>query len=200
MRHARWLPLIALALTLGVIATPAEAELKSPKVGDKMSWQCDGPYSKRYDLQVVNIADGIVRYEGLLDGQEYWTEKHARLIGTSLWVRLSGDRKQWFDMEDFEDYYKLAPGARFKGAVPAQTGQDKWVWDYQLSVGQPKQVNHPVLGRVTLQPASEERRVFHGTYSSRMTTYLHPETGLSVSWVYEDSKGIETCDLVSFSR
>lgn len=200
MQNTRRLYLVIVTLGMSLAATHAHAELKSPKVGDRMTWKCSGPYSKRYDLEVKKISDGIVHFEGVLDGKPYWAEKHATLIGTSLWVRLFGDRKQWFDMEDFEAFHKLVPGSRFKGAVPAQTGEDKWVWDYEVSVGQPQNINHPVLGSVTVVPASEERRIFHGDYWSKMTTYLQPDLGLSVSWVYDDPKGTEKCDLVSFTR
>ena len=184
-------------LVLALTAGPALAELRAPKVGLRMVWACDGPYSKGYDLTVKRIKDDVARYEGTVDGQEYFSEKHVGLTGTSLWTRLFGDRAQWFDMEDFDGYRKLAPGSRFKGSVPARQGEDKWVWAHQISVGAPQTVNHKLLGKVKLVPVSEDRKIYHGTYWSKMTTYLLPELGVSVSWTYEDANGVEKCDLVA---
>ncbi len=194
--------LIVLAATMssGLAAGPAHAELNAPKLGTRMVWDCEGPYSKRYELTVVETEKDVVRYEGQVDGVPYFSRKHARLTGTSLWYELSGNRAQWFDMEDFEGFYKLVPGSKFKGAVPTQSGEEKWVWDYEVSVGQPQDVKHRVLGAVRLTPVSEERKVFHGVYWSRMTTYLQPETGVSVRWTYEDTNGTERCDLISLER
>lgn len=200
MRMSKPPLLLAAIMSFGLAAGPAHAELNAPKLGTRMVWDCEGPYSQRYDLTVVRIEKDVVRYEGQLDGAPFFSEKHARLTGTSLWYELSGDRAQWFDMEDFEDFHKLVPGSRFKGAVPAQKGLEKWVWDYEVSVGQPQDVKHGVLGAVRLVPVSEERKIFHGTYWSRMTTFLQPKTGVSVSWTYEDSNGIELCDLISLER
>jgi len=191
--------LAALALAAGLVAaaaSPALAELRAPKVGLHMIWDCTGPYSRRYDLTVVRIEDGIARYEGTVDDTPYFAEKDVTLTGTSLWIRLFGERVQWFDMEDFAGVRKLVPGSRFKGAVPARQGEDKWVWDYEVSIGQPQSVNHDVLGKVRLVPISESRKIFHGTYWSRMTTFVLPERGISVRWIYEDPKGVESCDLV----
>lgn len=194
--------LLLLAGTSGLVLLPgpAHAKLKAPEVGTRMVWECNGPYSKRYDLKVVRVDDDIVRYEGVVDGQPYYSEKHAALTGTSLWYRLSGQRTQRFDMEDFEDFRELVPGSRFKGAIPAEQKDDKWVWDYQVNVGQPRAVNHRVLGKVLLVPVSERRKVFHGSYWSKMTTYILPEAGISVSWIYEDPKGVERCDLAALER
>lgn len=192
-----FLAIIAISMGFLFPAPPAEAaELRAPKVGTHMIWDCTGPYSQRYDLTVVKIENGIARYEGTLDGQPYFAEKDIKLTGTSLWVRLLGDRAQWFDMEDFAGFYKLKPGSRYKGAVPARQGEDKWVWDFEARVGQPQVVTHDVLGKVTLVPVTENRKIFHGTYWSRMTTFLLPERGISVRWIYEDPKGVESCDLV----
>jgi len=188
---------MASAVALTIASTSAFAELRAPKVGLRMVWDCEGPYSKHYDLTVRSIEDNTVRYEGKLDGQDFFSEKHADLTGTSLWIRLFGDRAQWFDAEDFDGYRMLTPGSLFKGAVPARQGEDKWVWGYQVSVGMPQTVNHKLLGKVQLVPVTEQRKIYHGTYWSKMTTYLLPELGVSVSWTYEDASGIERCDLVA---
>lgn len=192
---------ILLLAALVVLPELAQAqELQPPKVGSTMTWKCTGPYTRHYELKVMHIKNDIVRYDGKVDSGAYFAEKHAGLTGTSLWYRLIGKRRQWFDLEDFEDYRKMIPGSRFKGAVPALQDKDKWVWRYEISIGQPRDVDHPVLGKVQLIPISEKRSVFHGTYSSKTTTYLLPEKGLSVKWTYEDTKGEEICDLAKFSE
>lgn len=200
MWKSLFLSLSSVILVVGSLAALAYAELKAPAIGTRMVWDCDGPYSRRYDLTVARIDKGVVRYEGLMDGESYFSEKHAGLTGTSLWHKLFGKRMQWFDMEDFEGFRQLVAGSRFKGAVSAVEGDDKWVWRYEVSVGQSQTVNHGVLGRVRLVPVSEKRTVVHGTYWSNMTTYLLPDEGVSVSWVYEDPKGVEHCDLVALER
>ncbi len=200
MWKSLFLSLSSVILVVGSLAAPTYAELKAPAIGTRMVWDCDGPYSRRYDLTVARIDKGVVRYEGLMDRESYFSEKHAGLTGTSLWHKLFGERMQWFDMEDFEGFRQLVAGSRFKGAVSAVEGDDKWVWRYEVSVGQSQTVNHGVLGRVRLVPVSEKRTVYHGTYWSNMTTYLLPDEGVSVSWVYEDPKGVEHCDLVTLER
>ena len=194
-----WAKTIWLAgtIVLALLSAPANAELRPPKVGLHMVWDCDGPYSRNYDLTVKRVQDNVVRYEGTLDGQAFFSEKHAGLTGTSLWFRLIGDRTQWFDFADFERLARLQPGTVFKGAVPARQGDEKWVWGYRVSVGAARTIDHKLLGKVRLVPVHEERRIYHGTYWSKMTTYVLPRLGVSVRWTFEDPKGVERCDLVA---
>lgn len=191
--------LITTVLALLLPVTASAEELQAPALGIRMVWECQGPFTSHYDLQVVSINDKVVRYEGRIDGGNYFAEKHQALTGTSLWYRLFGERRQWFDFEDFADYKKLRPGSRFKGAVPAEHESERWVWKYEISVGQSRSLSHPVLGQVQVIPVSEERSVFHGEYWSRMTTLLVPSQGISASWTYEDHNGTERCDLAGLS-
>jgi len=187
--------LVALVLSfLLPVASNAE-ELQPPALGSHMIWDCQGPFTSRYELKVVSITDNIVRYEGRIDDGNYFAEKHEALTGTSLWIRLFGGRRQWFDYEDFADYRLLRPGSRFKGPVPAEHNDDRWVWRYEITVGQARSISHDVLGLINVVPVSEERSVFHGDYWSRMTTLVMPTRGISVMWTYEDHKGKERCNL-----
>lgn len=190
---------LALALALLLPVASHADELRAPALGSRIVWECEGPFTSRYDLQVVSIIDNVVRYEGRIDDANYFAEKHEALTGTSLWYRLFGERRQWFDLEDFADYRLLRPGSRFKGAVPAQHEDNRWVWRYQIAVGQARDLAHPVLGEIRVVPVSEERSVFHGEYWSRMSTLVLPARGISVSWIYEDHSGTERCDLAELS-
>ena len=188
--------LVVASLWLGISAPDAYGlELEAPQTGTRMVWGCSGPFTTKYDLVVMGIREDVVRYEGEIDDGRYFAEKHRALTGTSLWSRLYGDRRQWFDFEAFSEYRMLKPGESFETAVPAQHGTDRWVWKYNIRLGQLKTIHHPVIGKVKIIPVIERRRVFHGDYWSRMETILAPELGLSVSWEYEDQSGLERCDL-----
>ena len=190
-------PIRSIALVLGLaLALPAAgAELGLPAVGSVMTWTCDGPFTSVYRVKVMKIDGDLVTYQGLRDEEAYWTEKHGWLTGTTLWSRKSGSQFQWFDEEDFANYAKLEPGARFKGAVPARDGDDKWVWDYVITIDEPQAMQHDVLGEISVVPVVEKRRVYHGTYWSNMTSFVQPEKGITVRWIYEDPRGQEDCDL-----
>lgn len=193
--------LVAGSLWLGVAASEAhDLELVPPKAGARMAWDCTGPFTTRYDLTVKAISNDVVRYEGEIDDGRYFAEKHWALTGTSLWSRLYDDRQQWFDFESLSEYRTLKTGESFETAVPARHGTDRWVWKYNIRLGQLRTVRHPVIGDVKVIPVIERRRVFNGQYWSRMETLLAPDLGLSVSWEYEDENGIERCDLALFDE
>jgi hypothetical protein len=187
-------------MLLGLLfAVPAFAtELALPALNSLMTWTCTGPFTETYRVKVMKIDGDVVTYQGLRDEDAYWTEKFSWLTGTTLWSRKSGAQYQWFDKEDFESYPRLEPGARFKGAVPAREGEDKWVWDYAITVDEPQTLEHALLGAIRIVPITEKRRIYHGTYWSNMTSFILPEKGLTVRWIYEDPRGLEDCDLTAF--
>jgi len=197
---AKWIFSCVILVTQAFTVSAFAAELKPPKLGTQLTWECTGPFAQQYKVEITQIKDGIVLYQGSVDRDTYWVEKSAALTGTTLWSKKIGERYQWWDKEDFEGFRKLKSGTRFKGAVPAQEGNDKWVWQYVITVGQPRRAKHRVLGDVALVPVSERRRVLHGKYWSNNTSYVHPELGISVSWTYEDARGQEECDLVELGR
>ena len=192
------LPVLALGIMLPNAAQ--SAELQSPQLGMTMTWDCSGAFTRRYQVKVTDLDDGMVTYQGLRDDEEYWVEKAAGLTGTTLWVKKSGNRYQWFDKEDFERYAKMVPGSKFKGAVPARDGEDKWVWDYTISIDSPQRMQHPVVGDVTVIPVKEKRHIYHGDYWSQMTSFVIPEKGLTLRWIFEDPRGIEDCDISAIQK
>lgn len=173
--------------------------LKAPRVGTLMIWQCEGPYSKEYIVKVASVTDGMVRYNGKVDGAKYWADKPANLTGTTLWTHKNGGRAQEVDLEDFAGLSELRPGARFKGAVAARDGDVKWVWAYKIGIDGPKVVNSKVLGKVSVIPVVEHRRVYHGDYWSEMKSMVEPKLGITVEWFYRDPKGSEHCVLTELS-
>ena len=128
----------------------------------------------------------------------YRVQKPTWLTGTTLWTKKNDNGFQWMDEEDFRGSQNCKPGSRFKSAVPIQLGEEKWVWNYLLTVGQPKRTSIPCLGTWSLVPLSEKRRVYHGDYWSNMTSFVAPDLGITVSWVWEDPRGKEECELTSF--
>ena len=88
------------------------------------------------------------------------------------------------------------PGSVFRGPVPARAGEEFLVWDYEITVGLSKRINHDVLGWITVVPITEKRKIFHRDYTATLVTLLEPKQGVSVSWTYTDEKGREECDLV----
>ncbi len=186
---------LGVLLGLALVVSTAQADLKAPKLDTLMVWTCSGPFTQEYRVKVTKIDGDVVTYQGSRDEESYWVEKHTWLTGTTLWSTKSGSRFQWFDNEDFHNYVKLEPGTRFKGAVPAREGDDKWVWDYVIVVDEPQTIEHALLGKVQIVPVTEERRIYHGSYWSKMVSYVLPRQGLTVRWIYEDPSGVEDCDL-----
>ena len=182
-------------LGLALAVSTAQADLEPAKLDRVMVWTCSGPFTQEYRVKVMKIDGDVVTYQGSRDEESYWVEKYAWLAGTTLWSKKSGARFQWFDNEDFDNYVKLEPGTRFRGAVPASEGDDKWVWDYTILVDEPQTIEHALLGTVQIVPVTEERRIYHGSYWSKMVSYVLPREGLTVRWIYEDPKGVEDCDL-----
>jgi hypothetical protein len=185
-------------LLLHAVGVAAVSELQSPSVGSVMTWTCEGSFTREYRVRVKRIKNEIVYYDGSEDGRAYQVQKPTWLTGTTLWTKKNDNGFQWMDKEDFRGFTKLQAGARFKSAVPIQLGDEKWVWNYLLTVGQPKRTKHPVLGNVELVPLSEKRRVYHGDYWSNMTSLVAPALGITVSWVWEDPRGQEECELTEF--
>ena len=184
MRRSTLITMVAL-LAVQAIRIADAAELRTPKVGSTMTWTCVGSFTSEYRVRVKRVKGDIVYYEGSEDGRPYQVEKPTWLTGTTLWTKKNKDGFQWMDEEDFRGFTKLEPGSRFKSAVPIQLGEEKWVWNYLLTVGQPKRTKHPVLGDVERVPLSEQRRVYHGDYWSNMTSLVAPELGITVSWVWK---------------
>lgn len=191
--------LVVLAAGWSIGSRAGQPILKAPRIGTLMTWQCTGPYSKEYIVKVSSVTDGVVRYNGKVDGAKYWADKPANLTGTTLWIHKNGGRAQELDMEDFDGLDELRPGSRFKGAVAARDGDVKWVWAYRVAIGQPKAVKNKVLGRVSVVPVIERRRVYHGDYWSEMTSMLEPKAGITIEWFYRDPKGTEHCVLTELS-
>ena len=186
---------LGVLLGLALAVSTAQADLDPAKLDTLMVWTCSGPFTQEYRVKVMKIDGDVVTYQGSRDEESYWVEKYAWLAGTTLWSKKSGARFQWFDNEDFDNYVKLEPGTRFRGAVPASEGDDKWVWDYTILVDEPQTIEHALLGTVQIVPVTEERRIYHGSYWSKMVSYVLPREGLTVRWIYEDPKGVEDCDL-----
>lgn len=184
---------VCLAFPVSVLA----AEIQPPEMSLTMTWNCTGPFTSRYQVVVSSIKNDMVVYRGVRDDEDYWVEKAAWLTGTTLWAKKSGERYQWFDKEDFDNYRMLQPGSKFHGAVPTREGAAKWVWDYRISVDEPQRMKHALLGDVTVVPVKEKRRIYHGDYWSDMTSFIIPEKGVTVRWIYEDPRGIEDCDLTA---
>ena len=186
---------LLLALTVGwhLESRAGQAILKAPRIGSVMTWQCTGPYSKEYVVKVASVTDGMVRYNGKVDGAKYWADKPANLTGTTLWTHKNGGRVQDVELEDFAGFDELRPGARYKGAVAARDGDVKWVWSYRVAVNRPKTIDNKVLGRRSVIPVVERRQVYHGDYWSKMTSLLEPQLGITIEWFYRDPKGTEHC-------
>ena len=182
---------------------PRVARVKAPRIGTRLKWSCTGPYTTDYDITVQGIDRGLVKYSGNIvyagsagSSYPYETEKHWTLTGTGLWSSMTGGKRQWFDYEYFREFAKLKPGSVFRGPVPARAGEDLLVWDYEITVGKSQRIDHEVLGRITVVPITEKRRIFHRDYTATLVTLLEPKQGISVSWTYSDEKGKEECDLV----
>ena len=184
-------------------AAGGTAKVNAPRIGTRLKWSCSGPYTAEYDITVRGIDKGLVKYSGeiLYAGSTsayypYETEKHWTLTGTGLWSSMTGDKRQWFDYEYFQEFAKLKPGSVFRGPVPARAGESQWVSNFEITIGDRKRIDHDVLGRITVVPITEKRKIFHKDYTATLVTLLEPKRGISVSWTFTDEKGKEECDLV----
>lgn len=182
---------------------PRAARVSAPRIGTRLTWSCTGPYTRNYDVAVAGINGGLVKYTGKIvyagtdaTAYPYEIEKHWTLTGTGLWSSQAGDKRQWFDYEYFRDFAKLKPGSVFRGPVPARAGDSLWVSDFEITVGRSQRINHDVLGRITVIPITEKRKIFHKDYAATLVTLLEPRRGISVGWTYTDKEGKEACDLV----
>jgi len=200
---ATLLGLAAGAVMLAVAATPGRAEITPPKVGQTAKYQCTGEYGKQRTFKVVRVEDGLIRREGAIDGKKTFVEEYRNGIGTTLFKTRdradgSGTRGQRFNEDDFKGYERLEPGSKYSGNVREWTNRGPWWWRYVISVGQPKVINHKVLGEITVVPVTEIRTVKGQRYGSKLEQLIVPELGLELSAIYRDEKGTYTCDLASF--
>lgn len=196
------LGILLAAATLG--ASGAMAEIVAPPVGTSMAWKCEGPYGSDLKGSLVANDGGTLRFEGTMDGKAIWTERSAGTLGLTIFHRRdrndgNGVRKQSYDEDDFRGYADLVPGSTFEGDVRERHDNGRWTWGYKITVGEPKRIDHPVLGNVEVVPVTESRQVWQGRYNSVMEFVLAPRHGVSVSWKYKDNRGTQSCELVEHS-
>jgi hypothetical protein len=199
------LALLLAAATLGVAAT-ARAELGTPAVGDVHKWVCQGDGPKSYAVKIQSVLGGVLRYEDQTDGEIGWVEKPVQLNGLELFAQRDlgkgrGQRRQVFDTEDFAAYAKLEPGSSMTGDVEESDRDGERQYEYTVTVGEPREITHEVLGSVTVVPVTEKRWVYYGKYSSTHEFLILPERSLVVSWTMTEPDAQWSCDLyLTFKR
>ncbi len=191
-------------LGIGLITASAHAELKMPKVGATVTYECTGPYGGERMSKVVWVENGIIREEGFTSGRgETFVEETLVGIGTTLFKKRDradgkGLRHQKYDEQDFKDYVKLEPGSKFSGVVKAWHRKGRWDWKYSIEVGDPKTIKHKVFGEIEVIPVLEKRYIRGGRYKSELNMLVYPELGLELSFMYKDGKRDYECDLTSY--
>ena len=204
MRNIIRIPWQFVLVSICLIAAPAHAELKMPKVGATTTWECTGPYGEALTYTVVRVENGIIRAEGVIRGRgEVFAEQTLVGIGTTLFKERDradgkGVRGQKYNDKDFEDYVQLEPGSKFSGKVKEWNRQRMWDWDYKIEVGDPKTINHKVFGEIEVVPVLENRAVRGGRYKSEMNMLVYPELGLELSVIYKDGTRDYVCDVTSY--
>lgn len=200
MIRADFLLTVALAATSLLAAPPAQAGIEIPPAGTILTYRCDGPEAKEYVDTIAWVKDGALRIEGTLNGRPFWVEEPVYTFGLTLFREResssgSGRYTQSFDIDNLEDFGKLQPGATFEGSVSERDQHGRYGWGYDIRVGQPETIDHPLRGKIEVIPAVEKRWAYKGSYSSEMTAFYEKETGLFLRWHYRDAEGEETCDL-----
>ena len=190
----------ALAASASFAAGSALAGIEIPTAGTILTYRCDGPAAREYVDTIAWVKDGALRIEGTLDGKPFWVEEPVYTFGLTPFREResssgSGRYTQSFDIDNLEDFGKLRPGDSFEGSVSERSQEGRYGWGYDIRVGQPETIDHPLRGNIEVIPAVERRWTYKGSYSSEMTVFYEKETGLFLKWRYKDDKGEETCDL-----
>ena len=192
--------LLISALTLCSLQVMADGRVRAPEIGERTVWECRGPWNHMYDLTVVEVNDGVITYKGERDGEDYLVLKHVNYLGTTLWSQQGSDKFQQVDPYYFSGLNKLQLGSVFKGPVPAKFENDAWVWEYEVGVGKTKRVKVPHVGNVDVVSVTESRRIFHGTYHTKMQSEIAPSLGITVRWKFSDPFGEEVCWLTKYEK
>ena len=192
--------LLCSVCTLFSLQVMADSRIHAPKVGERTVWECKGPWSHIYDLTVVDVNNSVVTYNGKIDGEDYRVSKHVDYLGTTLWSQQGSEKFQQVDPYYFSGLSKLQLGAVYKGPVPTKIENDTWVWEYEIGVGKTKKVNVPHVGKVEVVTITESRRIFHGTYHTKMQSEIAPSLGITVRWKFSDPFGEEVCWLTKFEK
>ena len=203
MNRTIWIVGFSAVFSLGILASPGRAEIKTPRVGQSGKYECTGAYGKERIRKVVRVEGGLIRSEGTIDGKKSFVEEYLNGIGTTLFKTRDradgkGVRGQRFKEKDFKGYEQLEPGSKYSGNVREWTKRGPWWWQYVITIDQPKMINHKVLGEIKVVPVTEIRTIKGQRYGSKLEQLVVPKLGLELSWIYTDRKGTYKCDLVSF--
>ena len=204
MKHQRIASLL-LAGSLVAVSGMASAEIMAPAVGTKLAFSCTGAYDDSHSMTLVKNDNGKLRFEGKDGDRSSWVEKDVSTLGLTVFMRRDrgdgeGVRAQSYDEDDFLAYAALKPGSSIEADVRERKSGSKWEWGYEISIGEPRTLDHPVAGTVEVVEVSEKRKVYGGKYSSSMTVDLVPAMGITTRWVYRDSEGSQTCELTEMSK
>ena len=190
------------ALTILLITGTAEtAEFKLPQVGESSTYKCTGPWGMNASYTITEMKGDVAHIEIDRDGKVEWIEKPYTALGLTLFSERQrndgkGVRKQKLDGDVLAEYAQLVPGTKLKFNVREKHNEAQWEWGYEIEVGSPQTISHPILGEVEVVPVTEKRKVWKGSYSSEMETLVAAKEGHSVSWTYRDREGVQTCELV----
>lgn len=196
---------LAIAPVMCLAVSPA-AFGANPPIGTKSAYDCEGPYGKSRDFQLVDTKGDVLRWSIKVDGKSQWVEKPSKYAGTTLFARRDrsdgkGLRQQSFKDTDFAGIEALKSGTTFSGKVDESHNKGKWTWNYySIVVGDREQITHHLLGAVEVTTVRERRKVEGGDYQSEMTVTLSIEPRKVLGWEYKDRKGTESCKLVSLSQ
>ncbi len=182
-------------------AAHAAAGIQVPAAGTTLVYECDGTWSEEYVDTITRVEDGFIRIEGTNDGKPFWVEEPIFAFGLTLFAEKEGSSgrgriTQTWEIDNLEDLVDLRPGSTFGGFVTERHRDGKRTWRYDISVGNPETIDHPMRGRVKVIPVTEKRMTYQSSYSSVMTSTYEQESGLFVRWHYKDVDGEEICDLV----
>ena len=121
-------------------------------------------------------------------------------LGTTLWSQQGSDKFQKIDPYYFSGLGDLKLGSVFKGPVATKIENDAWVSEYEIGVGKTKKVNVPHVGKVDVVTITESKRIFHGTYHTKMQSEIAPSLGITVRWKFSDPFGQEVCWLTQYEK
>ncbi len=192
--HSKHIALIALA----ALAGPAAASIQAPEVGTVLEYACNGPYNQSIRNTITSVNGSVVRIDGTADDRKTWSERPLWALPTTYaTTRSRGDdrgvRSAKIKKGSLEGLAAMRPGSSFKAQVRVEHDRGSPVWLYEVSVGDRRTTNDPVVGNVEVIEVTESRST--GNYSSTLVVRMVPALGLSLGWSYKDRRGEERCSL-----
>lgn len=200
-------PLVA-ALSIAsmslILTVPAAAfEWKAPT--HLPTWTCDSGRDFRITSSKLNGDE--IRFDETSDKETKvgWKVMPIWLLGTNFYDRRDrGDGKGVvtldYNKQAFAGYRELNVGDSFKGtATETKEGKSR-DWRVHITIDGHETISNSFLSNVKTAVVTDRRELANGKYSGVRTTWVAPEHGFVVRWLYRDHRGLQTCNVTALKE